>query len=166
MVPVVVLLGLALAAPPTPAEKALEQKRAEIAREVLKVAARIQRDIEAGDVNALVARVPPEGLRCGEDLVPREHVERDLRAEKSWLHEVFFGEATAGTAPGQPASLRALFARAKEVAVVVGFREDARTPVGIPCIDYRAKDMVTPGAPICFEQRDGRWWFTESLYPC
>ncbi len=158
------LVALSLAAgKPGPS---LEDQRAEVAKEILTLAGRIQREIEAGDVAALVARVPPEGLRCGGRVVPRSRVERDLRAEGSWLHGVFFGGPGAATEEGQPSSLKALFATAKEIAVVVGFREDPRSQLGIPCADYRAKGTVTPGAPLCFERRGGRWWFSESLYPC
>lgn len=164
MLPLVLALGLSLAA--APADKALERRRSEIAREVLAVAGQVQRDIERGDVAALVARVPPEGLRCGGALVPRDRVARDLRAEGSWLHGVVFGGPGAPAQSGQPGSLRELFARAKEVAVVVAFREDARAAAGMPCFDFRAKDTVTPGAPICLEKRGGKWWFAESLYPC
>jgi len=164
MLPLALALGLSLVA--APADKALERRRSELAREVLGVAGQVQRDIERGDVAALVARVPPEGLRCGGALVPRARVARDLRAEGSWLHGVVFGGPGAPAPGGQPGSLRELFARAKEVAVVVAFREDARAAAGMPCFDFRAKDTVTPGAPICLEKRGGRWWFTESLYPC
>lgn len=165
MLPLALALGLSLAAA-APADAALDRKRSEIAREVLRVAGEVQRDIEQADVAALVARVPPEGLRCGGALVPRERVARDLRAEGSWLHGVFFGGPGAPAQGGQPGSLRELFAHAKEIAVVVAFREDPRAAAGMPCMDYRAKDTVTPGAPLCLVKRGGRWWFTESLYPC
>jgi hypothetical protein len=164
MVPLALALALSLAA--TPRDAALERKREEVAREVLRVAGQIQRDIEKGDVAAIVARVPAEGLRCGGELVPRERVARDLRAEGSWLHGVFFGGPGAPAPEGQPGSLRELFARAKEVAVVVAFREDPRNAVGLPCLDFRAKDTLTPGAPLCLVKRGQKWWFTESLYPC
>jgi hypothetical protein len=158
------LLALSLAAPKPPVS--LEDQRAGVAKEILALAGKIQREIEAGDVAALVARVPPEGLRCAGQVVPRARVERDLRAEGSWLHGVFFGGPGAAAQEGQPASLKALFSSAKEIAVLVAFREDPRSPVGIPCADFHAKDTVTPGAPLCFERRGGKWWFTESLYPC
>jgi hypothetical protein len=157
------MLALATSRP----ETALEERRAEIAKQILALAGRLQREIEAGDVAALVARVPPEGLRCGGRRVPRAHVERDLRSDGSWLHGVIFGGAGAtASTPGQPSSLKALFATAKEIAVLVGFREDPGTEVGMPCLDYHARDTITPGAPFCFEWRNGKWWFAESLYPC
>ena len=158
------LLALTLAAP-KPAE-ALEERRAGVAREILRLAGRLQREIEAGDVAALVARVPPDGLRCGGEVVPRARVERDLRDEKSWLHGVLFGSPAASAPGGQPASLKAMFASAREIAVLIAFREDPRSELGLPCLDYHAKDTITPGAPLCFELRNGKWWFTESLYPC
>lgn len=158
------LLVLLLAAPSS--KEVLEERRAGIAREILKIAGHIQREIEAGDASALLERVPPDGLRCGGQVVPRERVEHDLRTPDSWLHAVLFGGKAASAPPGQPASLRELFAAAKEIQVVVAFRADPRSEVGLPCIDYRARDTITPGAPLCFERRDGRWWFTESLYPC
>ena len=165
------LLALALLTAPAdpgkaPAAGALEERRAEVARQVLRLAVPIQREIEARDVAALLARVPPEGLRCGDRLVPRAHVERDLRAEGSWLHAILFGGPSALDRPGQPASLRALFASAREIAAVVSFRSDPRSELGIPCLDFRTRDAATPGVPLCFEQRGGRWWFTQSLYPC
>jgi hypothetical protein len=162
------LLALAVAAPPaaTTSRDALEARRKEVAEKVMQVAARVQREIEAGDVQALLARVPADGLRCGDRRVPRARVEHDLRTEGTWLHSVLFGGPGAAAPPGQPASLRAFFAGAKEIAVTVGFREDPRSPVGLPCAEFRARDTLTPGAPFCFEQRNGRWWFAESLYPC
>jgi len=152
-------------AAPSP-DPALEERRAAIAREILPLAGLIQREIEAGDVAALLSRVPPDGLRCGAQLVPRVHVERDLRAEDSWLHAFLFGGPGASATPGQPASLKELFATAREIAVVVAFRADPSSDIGIPCVDYRARDTITPGAPLCFERRAGKWWFTQSLYPC
>ncbi len=162
MLPLVLALTLAAPRP----EAGLEQRRADIAKEILQLAGRLQREIEAGDVAALLARVPPGGLRCGGSIVPRTRVERDLRAEGSWLHGVFFGGPGATAPKGQPSSLKALFATAKEIAVLVAFREDPRSEVGIPCFDYHARDTITPGAPLCFEKHAGRWWFTQSLYPC
>ena len=158
------LLALAAAAPASP--EALEQKRADIAREILQLAGRIQREIEASDAAALLARVPPGGIRCGGQVVPRQRVEHDLLASDSWLHAVFFGGPAASAPPGQPASLKELFAVAKEIQVVVAFRADPRSEIGLPCFDYRVRDTITPGAPLCFERHDGKWWFAQSLYPC
>ncbi len=162
MLPAVLALTLAASS----SSAALEQRRADIARDILRLAGRLQGEIERGDVAAVLARIPPDGLRCAGTLVPRARVERDLRTEGSWLHGVIFGGPGATASAGQPSSLKALFATAKEIAVVVGFREDPRSAVGIPCLDYRAKNTITPGAPLCFEKRNGKWWFTESLYPC
>jgi hypothetical protein len=159
-------LLLALALGGAPRAVSLEDQRALLAREVLKVAGRIQRDIEAGDTAALLARVPPEGLRCGERVIPRERVEHDLRTEGSWLRGVLFGDPGAAGSPGRPASLRAFFAKAKEIAVVVAFREDPRSEAGLPCLEFKARDLLAPGAPLCLVQRNGRWWFTDSPYPC
>jgi hypothetical protein len=179
------LLALALAAPtagaapapgpqPAAAEKPgalpagtpVERRRTELARALLQVAAQVKRDIERRDVSALVARVPPDGLRCGGRVVPRDRVERDLRDGGSWLHGVFFGGPGAPGEPGQPGSLRELFASTGDVTVLVSFRADPRAPEGMPCLDYRVKDRVTPGAPLCFEPKGGRYWFAECLYPC
>jgi hypothetical protein len=172
------LLALALSAPPARAaapakapppaggSASSDDRRAELAKLVLKEAARIQREIEQGDVAALLARVPPEGLRCGEATIPRARVERDLRTEESWLHSVLLGGPGAPAAPGQPSSLRAFFARAKEVQVTVAFREDPGAELGLPCLQYHARDLAAPGAPLCLEQRGGRWYFADSPYPC
>ena len=150
---------------PTPSP--VEARRDRIARELIGLGGELQRAIEAEDVAALVARVPAVGLRCGPRVVPRERVERELRSETSWLHGVLFGGPGHVPSPGVAPSLRALFREASEVAVLVAFRRDpAAGAVGLPCVDYRAPGLGTPGAPLCFERRDGRWWFTESLYPC
>lgn len=151
--------------PPPPTDP-LERRRAELAEELVKLGLAIQREIEAGDAAALLARVPADGLRCAGQVVPRARIERQLRRTDSWLHRTIL--AAPGGAPGaRPASLRAFFAAAPEVAVLVAFRRDARAgPLGRPCIEYRARDLVAPAAPFCFEARGGRWWFTESLYPC
>ncbi len=173
MTPAALALALALAAGPAPAgaqaepgKGELEARRAALAREVIRLAPLLQKEIEAGNAKALLARVPAEGLRCAGRIVPRARVEHDLRTEGAWLHAVLFGGPGAPAVPGQPASLQAFFATAREIQVVVAFREDPRSPVGLPCLDFRARDTVTPGAPFCFEQRGGRWWFTQSLYPC
>ncbi|HSD22331.1 MAG TPA: hypothetical protein VLC54_19935 [Anaeromyxobacter sp.] len=170
MRPLLSLLLLTSLGAPSVAEgpsPAVERRREQIARELIRLGAELQRAIEAEDVEALVARVPPDGLRCGERVVPRERLERELRSEKSWLHGVFFGGPGHVPSPRVARSLREFFREADEVAVVVAFREDAAAgAVGLPCIDYRAPGLGTPGAPLCFEKRAGRWWFTESLYPC
>jgi hypothetical protein len=145
----------------------VEGRRADVAKALVRLGAELRRQIVAGDVDALVARVPPDGLRCAGRLVPRAKVARDLRREGSWLRGVFFGGPGGPAAAGAPASLADLLRTAPEIAIVVSFRPDPRAgPSGRPCIDYRAKDRSTPGAPLCFEERGGRWWFTESLYPC
>ncbi len=171
--PTFVLLAAlaALAAPRrAPGETApdgVEREREAIARELVRIGSEIRREVLAGDVAALVARVPESGLRCGARIVPRSRVERDLRSASTWLHGAFFGGPGYAPLPGSPPSLAALLRVAPEVAVVVTFRPDERAgPAGRPCIDFREKGLVTPGAPLCFERRGGRFWFTESLYPC
>jgi hypothetical protein len=93
---------------------------------------------------------------------------RDLSTPGSWLHDTLLGAPGAAPAPRDaPASLAELLRRAGDVALAVTFVKDARAaPLGRPCLEYRAQGVVTPGTPLCFERRDGRWWFTESLYPC
>jgi hypothetical protein len=148
------------------AEDAVEQRRAAIARELVAVGDALRREIVAKDVDALVARVPPVGLRCGARTVPRAKVARDLRAAGSWLHATFFGEATA-TGARSPQSLAELLRSRTDVAIAVSFVPDPRAgDTGRPCIDFRAPGVPTPGSPLCFEQRGGKWWFAESLYPC
>jgi hypothetical protein len=166
-----VLLAAALAPPHArAAPDAVEQRRSAIAKELVRLGAQLQRQIVAEDVDALLARIPPEGLRCSGTVVPRAKVARDLRGPGRWLHGTFFGAPGASGATqrsGAPASLAAFLRSAREVAIVVFFQPDPRAgPAGRPCLDFRTKDLPTPGAPLCFEQRDGRWWFTESLYPC
>jgi hypothetical protein len=168
----IALLLAAAARSPAPSarpgpEDEVERRRVQIAKELVRLGAELKREIEAGDVAALVARVPPEGLRCAGQVVPRARVERDLRAPTSWLHGVFFRGPGAASRPGAPASLQAFFAAAGDVAVVVGFHPaPGAGPEGTPCLDFRAPGLVTPGGPLCFERKGGRWWFTESLYPC
>ena len=149
------------------APEAVEQRRAAVAKEMVRLAAELQRQIIAQDADALLARVPPDGLRCAGRVVPRAKVARDLRSNGTWLHGVFFGAPGGSPRASAPASLAGLLRSGKEIAVVVSFQPDPRAgPTGRPCIDFRAKGVATPGAPLCFEQRDGRWWFTDSLYPC
>ncbi len=160
---------LVTASGPTAAGAAepVEQRRATVAKEMVRLAAELQRQIIAQDADALLARVPPDGLRCAGRVVPKAKVARDLRSNGTWLHGVFFGAPGAAPRAGAPASLAGLLRSGKEIAVVVSFQEDPRAgPTGRPCIDFRAKGVPTPGAPLCFEQRNGRWWFTDSLYPC
>jgi hypothetical protein len=163
------LLALAAAAGGTaagaPAEP-VEQRREEVARELVQLGQELRRAIVAGDTRAIAARVPEDGLRCAGRTVPRAKVLRDLGAPGSWLHETFFGRS-GGTQARSPASLAELLRDVPDVVIAVSFTPDPRAgPLGRPCIDFRAKNVATPGAPLCFEQRAGRWWFTESLYPC
>jgi hypothetical protein len=158
------LVPAARAAQPPERPDPLDVRREAIAKEILRVGVSLRGQIARGDAQAILDRVPAAGLRCGARVIPRARVERDLRTPGSWLHEVFFGE---GGSPSAPRSLRAFLGGSGEVAMVVAFRVDpAVGPVGRPCLDFRAKGVATPGAPLCFEQRGGRWWFVESLYPC
>ena len=164
-----VVLAAAAAQPPGgPAGDPAERRRGEIARELVRLGEQLRRQIIAGDAKALAAHVPPDGLLCAGRVVPRARVERDLATPGSWLHDTLFGAQRAGAAHGAPpSSVAELLRTSADVAIAVSFVKDARAaPVGRPCLEVRAKGVVTPGAPLCFEQRDGRWWFTESLYPC
>lgn len=161
------LLAALLAAAPAVAADPLDARRQVIASEVTRVGAELQRAIEAGDTGALLARVPASGLRCGARVVPREKVRRDLQDPRSWLHGALVGGAGYAPPRGGPASLRAFFEHAREIAVAVSFLSDPRAgPVGRPCLEYRSHDTVAPAVPLCFEARGGRWWLTDSLYPC
>lgn len=164
------LVALALAvrqAPADPAGEALERRRAEVARELIRVGQALRRELVAGDAGALSSRIPAEGLRCAGHLVPRARVARDLATPGSWLHDTFLGGPGARGTASAPASLAALLRAHPAVAIAVSFvRDPAATPLGRPCLEFRVKGVVTPVAPLCFERRDGRWWFTESLYPC
>jgi hypothetical protein len=165
-----VLLAAALAAAPTaPASKAdpLDAKREAVANQILRVAAELERAIVAGDPAPLLARVPEDGLRCAARVVPKARVASDLANPRSWLHGVFFGGPGFQPPAGTAASLRALLRDAPEIQALVAFRRDERAgALGQPCLDFRARDLATPGAPLCFESRGGRWWLSESLYPC
>jgi hypothetical protein len=168
------LAALLLAAAPAgsrPAEgrarEGVERRREAVAREIGALGAEIRRAIERHDVAALVARVPPDGLRCGDRVVPRDRVARDLQNEGSWVHGVLFGGPGYGPPPGTAPSLAALFRAAREVALAVSFQQDPRAgPEGRPCLEFRAKELGTPGPPLCFERRGEAWWLAESLYPC
>jgi hypothetical protein len=160
------LAGAARAAAP-PADDALDRKRAAIAKDLLRLGADLQREIERGDTAALLARVPDAGLRCGDRTLPKAHVARDLASANSWLHGVLFGGPGYAPPPGTAPSLAALLRGPGEVAMVVSFVRDPRAgDVGRPCLDFRVKGVGTPGVPICFEQQGGRWWIVDSLYPC
>ncbi len=160
----------ALPARPAPAktpEDALERKREAIARELVRVGDALRLEIRRRDRAAVLARVPDSGLRCGDRVVPKAHVARDLAAPESWLHGVFFGGPGYGPPPGTAPSLVDLLRGAKDVAIVVSFVRDRRAgEVGRPCIDFRVEGVGTPGVPICFEERAGKWWIVDSLYPC
>lgn len=165
------LLALALvAAPKAPADPAgdpVERRRAEVARDLVRLGEELRRELVAGDAKAIGARVPAEGLRCGGRLVPRSRVQRDLSTPGSWLHDTLLGVPGHPGAKETPASLAELLRAAGEVAIAVTFVHDVRAePLGRPCLEFRAKGVVGPTAPLCFERQGGRWWFTESLYPC
>ncbi len=156
------------AAAQAPAGDALEQRRAEVARDLLRLGEELRREILADDAPALAGRVPPDGLRCAGRVVPRGRVQRDLSTPGSWLHDTLFGAPGARGTRGAPlGSVAELLRTSTEVAIAISFVQDPRAqPLGRPCLEFRAKGVTSPLAPLCFEQRDGRWWFTESLYPC
>jgi hypothetical protein len=157
------LLALLAGAPGGPADP-VEAKREAAARRLVLLGRELRRAVEAGDAGAILARVPPEGLACGGRTIPRDRVERDLRSPGSWLHRTLLG---AGGGAGQPTSLREFFLRADEVAVEVAFEPDpAAGPTGRGCLSFRAPGLVPPVLPLCFVDRGGRYWLTESPYPC
>ena len=165
---VLALLLAAAQAPGGTAADAADRRRAEIGRELVRLGEQLRRQILAGDASALAARVPPDGLRCAGRLVPRARVARDLATPGSWLHDTLFGAPHAPRTGGAPpSSVAQLLRGSPDVAIAVSFVRDPRAaPVGRPCLEYRAKGVATPGPPLCFEQEGGKWWFTESLYPC
>jgi hypothetical protein len=160
--------GAAAQAPAGPSGDSLEQRRADLARDLLRLGEELRREILAGNDRALAARVPPDGLRCAGRLVPRARVQRDLATPGSWLHDTLLGGPGAPAArSATPSSVAELLRASPEVAIAVTFVQDPRAmPLGRPCLEYRAKGVTAPGAPLCFERREGKWWFTESLYPC
>jgi hypothetical protein len=171
--PIVAALLLAAAPPraraaePSGAREGVERRREAVAREIAEIGNRIRREIERHDVAALLARVPEDGLRCGERVVPRDRVAHDLRSEASWIHGVVFGGPGYRPPPGTAPSLAALLRGAQEVALAISFQPDARAgPEGRPCLEFRSKELGTPGPPLCFERRGEAWKLTESLYPC
>jgi hypothetical protein len=158
------LLALAVAAAPAAAD--VERRREAVAREILTVGAQIRRELLAGDAHAIAMRVPPEGLRCAGRVVPRARVERDLRTPGAWLHDALFGGASPARADA-PRSLAELLRGSPDAAMAVSFVKDPRAgEVGRPCLEFRAPNVTGAAAPFCFERHDGRWWLTESLYPC
>jgi hypothetical protein len=135
-----------------------------MARRVVALGSELRRAIEAGEAEAVLARVPAEGLACGDRTIPRARVERDLRAPRSWLHRTLFGR---GSGDRQPASLREFFLRADRVTVEVAFEPDpAAGPAGRACLSFRAARHPSPVLPLCFVDRGGRLWLTQSPYPC
>lgn len=170
------LVALALAASPSSSGPSssppattdpLDARRGMMANEVMRLARELRREIETGDVEAISARVPLEGLKCAGQIVPRARVLRDLKDPEAWLHGVLLGGPGYSPPHGVEPSLRTLFADALRVEVVIAFRADESAgPVGIACLDFRANNRGTPGFPLCFVKRAGRFWFTESLYPC
>ena len=172
MIPALLALAVATApqAPATPPAvegDPVERRRSEVARDLIRVGEELRREIVAGDARALAARVPADGLRCAGRLVPRARVQRDLSTTGSWLHDTLLGAPGVEGSRAAPASVAELLRVHGEVAIAISFVRDPRAePLGRPCLEFRAKDVVGPTAPLCFERRDGRWWFTESLYPC
>jgi hypothetical protein len=159
--------GAPAAAPTGRAADPVEARRAAVAGELIRLGGTLRHEVETEDLEALLARVPAEGLRCGTRLVPRAKIARDLRSPRSWLRGVLFGGPGFSPAKGTAPSLKALFQGTEQVAVLVAFAQDDRSgPVGRPCLDFRAKGAGTPGVPFCFEARGTAWLFTQCLYPC
>jgi hypothetical protein len=146
-----------------PAPDPLDTRREEIARQVLRIGAELQRQLAAGSTAGILARVPDTGMLCGDRLVPRARIARDLQGPGSWLHDTLLG----GPASGGAESLRAFLAASRDVRIAVAFRRDARAgPIGRPCFSFVVPERRMPGVPFCFEVRGARWWLTQSLYPC
>jgi hypothetical protein len=154
-------------APTPPRRDPFEIRREEIARELVRLGEVLRREISAGDAEAVGARVPADGLRCGGRVVPRAKVLRDLRSPRSWLHGVLFGGPGYVPRAGGAASLRQFFQRSRDISVAVSFEKDESTgPVGRPCIVFQSGSPAPPPFPLCFANRGGSWVFAESLYPC
>lgn len=150
-------------APPDP----LGHRREATAGELMRVGAELRREIVSGDAEAILARVPKDGLRCGTRVIPRAKVAADLRSASSWVHGALFGGPGYAGRPGSPPSLAAFLRRSGEVAILVTFKEASEgPPEGRACVDFRAEGTATPGVPFCFERRNERWWLVDSLYPC
>jgi hypothetical protein len=171
------LAAVALAAAPAarPAEgprardsrDSIDRRREDVAKEIAALGTKLRSEIEKHDVAAVVARVPEAGLRCGDRVIPRERVARDLQNEGSWVHGIVFGGSGFRPPRGTAPSLADLFKSAREVALAVSFQADPRAgPEGRPCLEFRSKDLATPGSPLCFERQGKAWWLVESLYPC
>ncbi|HUL59937.1 MAG TPA: hypothetical protein VLU43_11705 [Anaeromyxobacteraceae bacterium] len=160
----------AASVPPDP----VEERREAVAREMLGLGSEIRRALEAADPAALVARIPPEGLRCAGRIVLRRDVAQALADRGTWLHGALFGGPGYAPAAGAAPSVRDFLLRAgRDVEVEIGFVADRRAaPVGRPCFQFRpARGRPAPGgAPpdisFCFERRGAAWLFTESLFPC
>ena len=161
----------ALAADAPPADRpasAVERRREAIARELLAVGAALQREIARGDAAAIVGPRPgggpalrrPDGAEGARRAGPRGPGEL---APRRLLRRA-----------GVRAARRARRRRSRRSSAPAGtWRWWSRSaaipragPTGRPCLELRAKELATPGAPLCFEERGGRWWLTESLYPC
>jgi hypothetical protein len=169
VIPALFALALAAAhqAPAAPPGDPVEKRRSEVARDLVRLGQELRGQIVAGDARALAARIPADGLRCAGRVVPRARVQRDLSTPGSWLHDTLLGAPGLHGSGSAPASVAELLRTASEVAIAVSFVHDPRAePLGRPCLEYRVKDVVGPTAPLCFERREGKWWFTESLYPC
>lgn len=173
-----ILAAMALAAAP-PASRAaegtrardsrdpVERRREDTVREIAALGTRLRGEIEKHDVQAVLAHVPEAGLRCGDRVIPRERVAHDLQNEASWVHGLVFGGSGFRPPRGTAASLADLFKSAREIAIAVSFEADPRAgPEGRPCLEFRSKDVATPGSPLCFERQGKSWWLVESLYPC
>jgi hypothetical protein len=155
---------LALAGAPGRSGEPPQAAREAMARRLVALGRELRREVEEGNVEAILARVPPAGLACGDRTVPRARVERDLRTPSSWLHRTLLGR---GSPAGPPASLRDFFLRVDEVSVEVAFEPDRDAgPLGRGCLSFRARGLSPPYLPLCFLERRGRLWLTHGPYPC
>jgi hypothetical protein len=120
------VLAIALSADPRGPDPA----RAEAEARVRDAAEKIRNAIVAEDVEAIAARISPDGVSCGAEIESRAAVQRELRSRSGNVHAQLFDteryrEVLEGWGDGSPEAVcfREFFQKAKTVLVDVSWDE-------------------------------------------
>lgn len=138
-------------------------------RQIRRLAERIRSDVVAGRGDAILALLLPEGMACGDDMIPKERFERELKDKGSFLHAVLFDSSALRdrfSECGVTMSLQEKFRRNRKGPIAVMFAPSAtRSPWAFPCAKF-LMGASEGDESICFVKVNNRWWLADAFYDC
>jgi hypothetical protein len=136
--------------------------------QIIRLAERIRADILRGKVDAILELVPPDGMGCGDEKIPRARVERDLSEKGTYVNALLFDSATLRerySKSGNSVSFQEKFRQSPRGPIVVTFLNfPGQDPNAFPCANFHFGDDYPE--TVCFFRRGGKWRLTDSFYEC